>query len=266
LFDLLLALAPIGQTRAMFIATDDCLLRSVAFGPATTPVLALNGWSASWEAWQPTFEVLSTTTRCISYDTRGTGNSPAAPDTITLTTLVDDVFRVLDAHGVERCVLAGESLGGFVGMHAVLRDPSRFAALVTVGSPPEIGPPEQHPLVIGARANYPATVAAFVGMCFNEPNTEHLHPWGAQLFLSADPECAARLLEMGAGSPVDCAAITVPTVVVHGDIDGVVPFAVGEYLASAIPGARLVRLEGAGHAPTVTRPLEMADLLRELTI
>jgi pimeloyl-ACP methyl ester carboxylesterase len=250
----------------MFITTERCLIRSVAFGPATTPVVALNGWSASWEAWQPTFEVLSTTTRCISYDTRGTGNSPADPTSITLTTLVDDLFRVLDAHGVERCVLTGESLGGFVGMHAVLRDPSRFTALVTVGSPHEIGPPDQHPLVVGARANYPATVAAFVSMCFNEADTDHLHPWGAQLFLSADPECAARLLEMGAGFPVDCAAIAVPTVVVHGDIDAVVPFAEGEYLASAIPGARLVRLAGAGHAPTITRPDDLADLLRVLAV
>ena len=88
----------------MFLRIDDRVLRTVAFGPGPDTVLALNGWSAAWEAWQPTFEVLSATMRCVSYDTRGTGHSPADPAAIHLDGLVDDVFRVLDAHRVERCV------------------------------------------------------------------------------------------------------------------------------------------------------------------
>lgn len=92
----------------MFHPLGDHLLRTVAFGPRPATVLALNGWSAAWEGWQPTFEVLSASMRCLSYDTRGTGDSRMSPEAITFDALVDDVFRVLDAHRVSRCVLAGE--------------------------------------------------------------------------------------------------------------------------------------------------------------
>ena len=43
----------------MFLIDDDLFLRTVSFGGGPATVLALNGWSASWEAWQPTFEVLA---------------------------------------------------------------------------------------------------------------------------------------------------------------------------------------------------------------
>lgn len=248
----------------MFLRPDGRLLRTVAFGPGPHTVLALNGWSAAWEAWQPTFELLSTDTRCISFDTRGTGASQGEPSDITLTGLVDDVFRVLDGHGVERCVLAGESLGGFVALHAALRDPSRFEGLVLVASAPVVSPEVTGRLVAGARRDYPATIRLFVKMCLNEPEAAPLHPWGERLFLDTAPEVAARLFEACHGAEPALAALTLPTVVVHGSEDLVVPPAAGEALARGIPGARLVSLPGAGHAPTITRPEAVAEAIRSL--
>lgn len=248
----------------MFIHNDDLVLRSVAFGPGPDTVLALNGWSASWEAWQPTFEVLSATTRCISYDTRGTGSSPAPAERLSLGALVDDVFRVLDAHQVDRAVLAGESLGGFIALNAVLRDPSRFRGLVTVGSPPVIDPAATAALSDGARRDYPATVQFFVRLCLSEPGLEHLYPWGESLFLSAPGEVAARLFEICHTTVPDLAAVAVPTVVMHGTADHVVPVSAAHHIAAAIPGARLVELPDACHVPTVTRPDEVTEAIRSL--
>jgi pimeloyl-ACP methyl ester carboxylesterase len=248
----------------MFLRSDDVLLRTVAFGPGPRSVLALNGWSAAWEAWQPTFELLSASMRCVSYDTRGTGDSPAPAAAITLSALVDDVIRVADAHALTNCVLAGESLGGFVALNAVLRAPTRFAGLVLVDAPPEVTAPSTARLVAGARADYRATVAMFARMCLGEPDTEHLLPWAEGLFLRTPPGVAVRLFEACYGAALDLAAVAVPTVVVHGTADQVVPIAAGRALAAAIPGARLVELHGAGHAPTVTRPAEVAAVIRAL--
>jgi pimeloyl-ACP methyl ester carboxylesterase len=48
--------------------------------------------------------------------------------------MVDDVFTVMDSLGIERCILAGESMGGRVAMRAVLQHPERFEGLVLVDS------------------------------------------------------------------------------------------------------------------------------------
>jgi pimeloyl-ACP methyl ester carboxylesterase len=238
----------------MFMQLSDATLRTVSFGPGPSSVLALNGWTASWEAWQPTFSHLSTDWRCISYDTRGTGSSTAAPDSITLDALVDDVFRVLDAMEVETCVLAGESLGGFVATHAALRDPARFSALVLVAAPPSVRPWDVGSLVVGARQDYALTIRAFARHCLTEPGADIFFTWGERLFRDADPEVAARLFECCYGLDPDLCQVRVPTVVVHGDADDVVPVDAGRAIAAAIPGARIVELPGACHAPTVTRP------------
>lgn len=254
--------APVPEPReeevAVFVPAPGALLHSVALGPDVDPVLALNGWCATWEAWAPTFELLSTTRRCLSYDTRGSGGSPCRPDDITLDHLVDDVFRVLDAHGVGRCVLAGESLGGFVAQLAALRDPGRFHHLVLVSSAPFVTSEAVGRWVNGARTDFPATVGEFVRECLSEPEAAALHPWGVQLFLGADPACAARLFECCFDTVPDLGSLTVPTTVVHGDGDRIVPPVAGEYLAASIPNAAHVVLAGAGHGPTVTRPHEVA--------
>ena len=249
----------------MFITRDHAILRTVAFGPGPDTLLALNGWTAAWEAWQPTFEQLSRTTRCISYDTRGCGASTGDPAHITLDALVDDVFAVLDAHDVERCVLAGESLGGFVALHAALRDPHRFSGLVLIAAPPAIDEVTASARATAARADHAGTVRAFTRTCFApEVDADHLLAWGEALFLGSGGEVAARLFEACVGGPPALDAVEVPTLVVHGDRDEVVPVAAGRFLASTIPGARLVELPGASHAPTVTRPAELTELIRSM--
>ncbi len=249
----------------MFVTRDHASLRTVAFGPGPDTLLALNGWSAAWEAWQPTFEQLSRTTRCISYDTRGCGASDGDAAHITLDALVDDVFAVLDAHEVDRCVLAGESLGGFVALHAVLRDPRRFSGLVLIAAPPSIDEATASARAIAARADYAGTVRAFTRTCFApEVDDDRLLAWGEALFLGAGGEVAARLFEACVGNQPDLAAVDVPTLVVHGDRDEVVPVVAGRFVAATIPGARLVELSGASHAPTVTRPAELTDLIRSM--
>lgn len=246
----------------MILPLDDALLSTVDIGPDDRPVLALNGWSASWQAWLPTFEIVSRTRRCLSYDTRGTGGSQASASSITLSALIDDVLRVLDAHEIEQCTLAGESLGGFVALHAASRHPDRFTDLVLVATAPLVYEEAVHDLVVGARSDYPATARAFARRCLNEPDSSHLHHWGAHLFLLADPEVAARLFECAYGAPVDLEAVVHETCVIHGDADLVVPVELGRHVAATIPHARLVELPGAGHGPTVTRPVEVAAALR----
>lgn len=244
----------------MFQRINGAMLRTVAFGDGPRTLVAHGGWTAAWALWEGPFELLSPGWRCVGFDHRGAGASHVDPSTITVDAMVDDLIGVLDAHGIQQCILAAESMGGLIARVAAQRHPERFDGLVLVASPYGLGI-GAHPLAVGARRDYPATVAAFVTACLPEPGTEHLAAFGRHMLLEADPECAALLMECCAGLEPDHAAIRTPTVLVYGEADAVVPPSEGERLAAALPNATLYVLDGIGHVPPLTAPREVAAII-----
>ena len=245
----------------MFIEAGGHRLSTVQIGTGPRTLVTHGGWAGSWELWLEPLQLMQEQWRGIAYDHRGSGVSTAPATDIGPQELVDDLFVVLDRYGVDRCVLAAESMGAMTCLQAVVERPERFEGLVLVGGLP--APPPTPLDTTSVRADYPAYVAAFVDACVPEPDSEHLRRWGRQILLRADPEAAARLLETfddGYVAP-DLSAVTVPTLVVHGELDAVVPLGVGQAVAAAIADAELVVIAGAGHVPTVTRPREVVDAI-----
>lgn len=248
----------------MFLVDRDPRLHVVAVG-AGPPVLLLGGWSASWEAWEPTIGELSRHARCIAPDTRGTGWSTEGQGPVTLGDLVADVFRVLDALEVQRCVVAGESVGGLVALHALARHPSRFSGICLVSTPLRLDARTTSAVIEGSLADYPATIRTFVQTSLPEPGTDHLLPWAEELFLATRPVTAVQLLQAATGTPPpDVSGLGVRASVVHGTADVVVPVAAAHELAACLPGAHVSILEGVGHAPSITRPREVSNAIRRL--
>lgn len=236
----------------MMIAVEGHHLRSVDLGRGT-PLLMHDGWVASWDLWLPLIERLQHRWRCIAYDHRGTGASTFPPDAISAPALVDDVFRVLDAHRIERAVIAGESLGSLVCMQAVLRSPARFAGLVLVGSSARTGPARaEHAAAL--RADWPGYIEDFVTACLPEADAGPLHRLGQNALLPAGADAAARMSAAHAELAPALESIAVPTLVLHGAEDLSAPLAGAREVAARIPGAELVVFDDAGHVPILTRP------------
>jgi pimeloyl-ACP methyl ester carboxylesterase len=247
----------------MFLDTDGGLLNTVEFGAGNATFVAHGGWVGNWELWQDPFQLMQSRWRCLSYDHRGSGASTFPPESITPKALVDDLFRVLDHFAVDSCVLAGESLGALTCLQAVLREPARFQGLVLIDGVPAANEERSLPMVNGSRADFPATVRAFVDACVPEPDSEHIRRWGRQILLRAEPEAAARILECHYQEQVapDLTAVSVPTLVLHGEHDRIIPVQAAEVVAAAIPQAELVVLKGVGHVPTLTRPQSVVDAI-----
>jgi len=248
----------------MFIKVNNNRLHTVSFGKGPRTFFTHGGWVGNWEVWQQLFELMSESWRCVGYDHRGAGESQVPPETITPEALVDDLFAVMDSLEVERCVLAGESAGGFIALMAALRQPNRFEGLVLIGATSVITAETAKPLVDGCRTDYLATVKAFVDACVSEPDSEHIRRWGRDILLRAEPEAAARLLESAYEREfkLNLADISVPTLVIHGSKDVIIPVDVGKHLATVIPDAELLILEGVGHVPTMTRPREVVTAIK----
>jgi pimeloyl-ACP methyl ester carboxylesterase len=250
----------------VFLRVNGVQLHALAFGDGPRTLVAAGGWTGSWEVWEePIAQLTADGWRCIAYDHRGAGESPVDPASISVQAMIDDVFGVLDALAVERCVLAGESQGGAIAQYAAARSPQRFDGLVLSAPAPTGRRPGSAPFAELCRADYPQAVAGFVERCFPEPDVDHIKRWARNVLLRAEPEQAARIIEMWGDGDVpdlDAAGIAVPTLIVHGTADAIVPIDVSRALAGRLPDVELLELDGIGHVPTMTRPDEVVAAIR----
>ena len=251
----------------MFLDVNGVRLHALVFGEGRRTLLAVGGWTGSWEVWEePVAQLTRAGWRCVAYDHRGAGESPVDPALISVEAMIEDVVGVLDALAIERCVLAGESQGGAIAQYVAARHPERVDGLVLSASVPTGRREANAAFAALCRSDYPTAVRGFIERCVPEPGCEHVKRWGRDVLLRADPEQAARILEMWDDEvvpDVDARSIEAPTLIVHGTADAIAPIESSRRLSGLIPDAELLELEEVGHVPTMTRPDDVvAAILR----
>jgi 3-oxoadipate enol-lactonase len=235
------------------------------------PVLLITGLGLSGGAWWRTVPVLARDLGVITFDNRGVGRSKAVLHAYTTEEMADDARAVLDAAGVARAHVYGVSLGGMVAQQLALRHPERVWSLVLgathAGGPHVVRPDRdviaflRHRLVMRhedgawgsvpfnysdrARREYPERIAEDIAQRLSHPFP--LQAYRAQMWAAALHDCYDRLDR-----------IKVPTLVVHGREDRMIPAENGRRVADRIPNARLLELDRIGHlypteAPEVDR-------------
>jgi len=243
-------------------------IHTVSFGSGEKTFLGISGFVADWRVWTFPFELLSKTWRCVSFDHRGVGESPAPLESITADALVDDVFGVMDALDIDTCVLAGESFGGTIAALAVLKDPERFNGLVLVdtsGLNPVPLTAERKQFIELMKTDFQKAMELFIDGVFPEPNGDHYKRLGLSIVMRPSKEVAIRHMQiMSQGETnVPIQDIKIPTLVVYGTLDSPSVIENSKYLVETIPNAKLKLVEGAGHVPVVTRPYEVVEAIEK---
>lgn len=249
----------------MFISHNNAQIFTTAFGSGQRTIVAQGGWIGSWELWTEPFNILSETWRAIAYDHRGAGVTLASPESISFDVLVNDLFAVLDALAIERCVLAAESAGVAVALRAALEQPQRFDGLVLVdGLHYRPAPSSPSPFKVGLQTHYEKTIEQFVEACIPQAqsNRAAFIEWGMKILRRAAP-AAIKLYESMDGVDLRAAVsrIQLPTLILHGALDVIQPPSASEWLAAQIPRAHLQIIPDAGHVPTMTHPQQVAHAI-----
>jgi pimeloyl-ACP methyl ester carboxylesterase len=208
----------------------------------------------------PFLERLSSFCRLIRFDKRGTGMSDPVSGAPTLETRMDDVRAVMDAVGSRRAAFYGLSEGAAMAILFAATYPQRTAALIVRSAfPRRMWAPdypwgrteEEYQLevqrdlrIFGPREQARAAVEA-LGQ-FGVDETEYFLE---MLRYGASPGALEALHRMNKEIDIRhvLPAVRVPTLVLHGSEDKLVPLEVARYTASRIPAARLVELPGVGH-------------------
>jgi pimeloyl-ACP methyl ester carboxylesterase len=256
----------------VFLDIDGNKVFALSFGKGPRTFLAHSGWIGNFEDWIAVLAPLSETWRTVIYDHRGTGETPVPPERISDEALIDDVFRVMGALGIDRCVLGGFSRGAITALRAVFRDPSRFEGLVLMNGTGGVQRPGASPRPTLPPSQWPGEtfrdrLGWFADHCTPEQGVEHIRRWAVNILSRSTPEAAEKLNTMRPVEDVDWQGrlpeLRLPTLLIHGEKDFYCDTETMRYIQSLIPGSKLVIMEGSGHLPAMTRPMDVYAAIKD---
>lgn len=236
------------------VAVGPVALTLAEAGQGGRPLLLLHGFTGAKEDFGPAVERLGRRGwHAVAPDQRGHGASDRPPDeaSYSLAVLADDALALADALGWERFVLVGYSMGGMVAQHVALRAPSRLDGLVLMdtspGRPDGVDPAAVALAEAAARAG---GLRALLAGPDAPPLPPALRAYAEATLASAPPMWSALATEMVTQPDRSerLRGLTVPSLVLVGAEDRAF-VGPSRRLAEAIPGARLVVIPGAAHAP-----------------
>ncbi|MGZ4211420.1 MAG: alpha/beta fold hydrolase [Actinomycetota bacterium] len=225
------------------------------------PLLLIMGLGADRRMWMLQMPVFTSHYRCITFDNRGVGDSVAPPGPFSMEQMAADALAVLDETGVERAHVLGISMGGAIAQHLALKSPERVRSLALASTWCSKNPYTQRMSEIGrmilSAAGQAAITRTSMLWLFTPKfilDRDHFVQQIEQMALqfATHPEVFDRQLGALLEHDVrdELARLDVPTLVMCGRRDIMVPPELSEELAGAIPGAELAILEG-GHAYNV---------------
>ena len=264
-----------------FIELDGLLVHVRDQGPSSDPlpIVLIHGTSASLHTWEGWATELAQTRRVISFDLPGFGlTGPNADGDYRDARYVAFTRNLLARLGVGRAIVGGNSLGGGVAWELALADPARVAGLVLVDATGFNFVPESLPL--GFRiARMPVLREAMrwvlprraieqtVIDVYGDPSrvTAALVDRYYELTLREGNRVALmqRMDQLAPGPVERLPEIKVPTLILWGGKDRLIPPTWGEAFHRAIPGSRLVSFPGLGHVPQEEDPAATLAALRD---
>ncbi len=242
-----------------------------------TPLVLLHAFPLAASMWSAQLDGLPGMTgadaRVLAPDQRGFGGTELGDDEPSLDLVADDIALLLDAAGIDRAVLGGLSMGGYVALAFARRHPGRLAGLLLADTKATAD-------TDAARTNRERIAAAVLARdsvrLLAEERLEDslLGPASGQfaervraLIAEAPPQAVAWAQRAMAarGDTLDVLpGLDVPAAVVVGEADTVTPLAEAELMAAALPDAELTVIPGAGHLSAIEAPEAFNAAVRAL--
>ncbi|MDR9857019.1 alpha/beta hydrolase [Paenibacillus sp. VCA1] len=252
------------QTRGVDICTE-------SFGDPKDPaVLLIMGASVSMIWWEDDFcrKIADRGRFVIRYDNRDVGRSvtyaPGQPE-YSFEDLADDAMGVLDGYGIEKAHIVGMSMGGLLTQILALRHRERVLSVTLIATSnfaPGLPPMEERVERFFAGqgevdwSDMEAVVSFSLerwrvlrgsGRTFDEQKIARLSEKEAKRAVSPASMSNHAFVTGGETYLMRTGEIDVPTLIIHGTEDPIIPYPHAVHLAEAIPGAKLITLSGAGH-------------------
>jgi pimeloyl-ACP methyl ester carboxylesterase len=240
------------------------------------PVVLLHGFPFNRTLWREQVEALHERYTVITVDLRGHGETPATDGDApaTMEAMAEDVAALLDELRIERVVLGGLSMGGYVTLAFCRLFPERVRALLLADTRPQADTDEarlkREETATRALREGMRTIADAMLPKLLAPATHAERPEivarVSDMILHTDPQGAAAALR-GMAVRRDhtemLREIKCPTLIIVGSLDAITPPTDAELMQREIRGSRLEVIAGAGHVSNVERPAEFNHALKK---
>ncbi len=189
----------------------------------------------------PLVDALSGRYRVLAFDNRGAGRTDKPDEPYTVRQMADDTAGLMRALGVERAHVVGMSLGGRIAIELALEHPAEVRSLVLVSTSARV----ERRWTIG--------LLGLVSLVFRGHYPQPRYAFKRQRQASDHYDRSGDLAEL-----------RVPTLIVHGRRDHIVPYRLAEEMAESIPGARLTLVE-SGHIYPLNHSVAFAEQIAGFT-
>jgi len=240
----------------------DTRLHYIQRGKGNKKILLIHGNMGSIKWWEPMMDALEDQYAMLAVDLRGYGQSPDGKMVVSLQDHVNDLTHVMKDLDFSPCVVVGHSLGGAVAMQMATSCPDLLTGMVLVDAPSLKG-------LNGTDYTILETILSNDDMLVASLRMTVVAPVDDTYFSKLVADClrgkAALISNTRALESLEfqkvASQFTKPVLIVHGELDSLIPVAVAEETATCYPQAKLHIISGVGHNPQIENTPAFVQLL-----
>ena len=256
------------------LAVNELTISYNDVGPSDAPtIIFIHGFPFNKSMWAGQVEALKDGYRLIAYDVRGHGDSDAGQEDFAIELFVNDLLSLMDALKLDRAILCGLSMGGYIAINAVIHYPKRFDALILsdtqcAADTPE-GKAKRMKTIESIRENGVEKYAEesvknlFAPESFTTKGKEIAVI--KEMILKTPEQVLSKTLLALSKRKETCSnlyKIKIPTLILVGESDKITPPAAARTMHEKIQHSRLTIIEHAGHLANLEHPAEFNGQLQ----
>ena len=235
-------------------------------GPDDAPVIIfIHGFPLNKSMWDVQVEALKENYRVIAYDIRGHGNSDPGIDEFFIELFVNDLLRLMEKLGIEKSILCGLSLGGYIAINAVLKYPDRFDGLILndtqcIADTPEIKENRCQAIIRIMKNGVEQYADEIIKNLFAPESFTKMKNVIAgvkEMIISTPKQSLCNTLHALAERKETCTQlqeINIPVLIMVGKEDKITPIAAAQQMHEKILNSKLEIIQQAGHLSNLENP------------
>jgi pimeloyl-ACP methyl ester carboxylesterase len=230
-----------------------------------TPIIFIHGFPYNSSMWSQQIKQLKEHYYCVAYDVRGLGDTPPGDGQFTMEMFVDDLFTVIEGLELYRPVVAGFSMGGYIALRAMEREPERFRALILCDTRAEADDgagrlKRSNAVRLINEEGVESFAADFVPMAFSADAPQRIPDIYNEFLEKAQAESPigvkgcllAMAIRTDTSHVLD--TIQIPTLLVVGAKDTITPPEVMQQMQAKIKDAEMIIVPEAAHMSPLENP------------